>query len=60
MSLRLRFLRPGESFGFICAHDQVEKMLKVVAHHGGELRIEKDESGGVYAKVVKRGLPEKA
>ncbi len=53
VSLRLRFLRGGESFKIICAPDQIERLGKVASHNGGELAVEKVENEAVYASVCK-------
>ena len=53
MSLRLRFLRPGESFQFICTADQVEKMKRVAGHNGGAADIVRLEEGAVFMRVTK-------
>jgi len=53
VSLRLRFLRPGDSFKFICTPEQMEKMNKVITHNGGVMETEKREEDSVFAVVRK-------
>jgi len=38
---------------FICTHEQLEKMKKVIVHNGGELIIDRREPDGVFAVARK-------
>ncbi|HOV86413.1 MAG TPA: hypothetical protein PLM79_08625 [Syntrophobacteraceae bacterium] len=55
--MRLRFLREGNSFGIICAHEQLDRMLKVIRHNGGSGSIQRRGRDAVYVRVSKGPEP---
>jgi hypothetical protein len=53
VSLRLRFMRSGESFGIVCTKEQQNKMERVIDHNGGGAEIVKIREDAVYVSVIK-------
>lgn len=51
--MRLRILRPGETFNALCNPDQVEKLRRVAVHNEGELWVNDTAAEGVTITVRK-------
>jgi hypothetical protein len=47
-------LRAGESFGIICARDQVSKMERVIQHNDGRAEVVTELEDAVYLAVIKK------